>query len=138
DRGRVWLRATAPDGTGYDTMQRFMDELAAAAAERAPEALMMTQVPGAGGAPGVAGAVNNGFVRMFLEDQSRRERSQQEIAADLQSLAREFTGARVNVTQEASIGERRSTSSGVQFVVQAPELDMLREAVPDFVARARA
>ena len=30
DRGRLWVRASAPDGVGYDYMQAFMDELATA------------------------------------------------------------------------------------------------------------
>ncbi len=137
DRGRVWVRATAPEGVSYDYMQRFMDEVAAVTGERVPEAhVMMTQVPGAGGNGG-SGAVNNGFVRLFLGEKSERTRSQQEIAADLRSLAREFTAARVNVTQEASMGERRSQSSGVEFVLQAPTLDMLHEVLPVFVAKAQ-
>jgi multidrug efflux pump len=139
DRGHVWIRAAAADGASYEYMQRFMDELAHAAARRVPEAhLLMTQVPGTGGVAGAYGAVNNGFVRLFLGDKDRRERSQQGIAADLQELAREFTGARVNVTQEASIGERRSSSSGVQYVLQAPELDMLRDVLPGFINASRA
>jgi multidrug efflux pump len=137
DRGRVWVRATAPEGVSYDYMQRFMDDVAAATAERVPEAgVMMTQVPSAGGNGG-AGAVNNGHVRLFLRDKNERLRSQQEIAADLRDLTRQFTAARVNVTQEASMGERRSTSSGVEFVLQAPTLDMLREVLPRFVAKAQ-
>ncbi|WP_028009130.1 efflux RND transporter permease subunit [Solimonas flava] len=138
DRGRVWLRATAPEGTGYESMQDFMDELAHAAAVRVPEAgLMMTQVPGSGNVAGAQGAVNNGFVRIFLKERDQRTRSQQQIAADLQKMVRGFSAARVNVTQEASIGERRSTSSGVQFVLQAPGFDALRERLPGFVEQAR-
>jgi hydrophobe/amphiphile efflux-1 (HAE1) family protein len=137
DRGRVWVRATAPEGVSYEYMQRFMDDVAAATAERVPEAhMMMTQVPGAGGNGG-AGAVNNGFVRLFLSDQDERGRTQQEIAASLRGLAGEFTAARVNVTQEASMGERRSTSSGIELVLQAPTLELLRDALPAFVARAQ-
>src|SRR6185295_16817520 len=30
DRGRVWVRATAPEGVSYDYMQRFMDDVAVA------------------------------------------------------------------------------------------------------------
>ena len=86
---------------------------------------MMMQVP-SGGAGG-AGAVNSGFVRLFLRDPSERDRSQHEIAASLRGLARELTAARVNVTQEASMGERRSTSSDVEFVLQAPTLELLRD-----------
>ena len=29
DRGRVWVRATAPEGVSYDYMQRFMDDVGA-------------------------------------------------------------------------------------------------------------
>ncbi len=138
DRARLWLRATAAEGVSYDYMQNFIDDLAKAAADRVPEArLMMTQVPGSGGAQGVQGAINSGFVRVFLPDKQLRDRTQQEIAADLQSLQRELTGARVNVTQEASIGERRSGQSGVQFVIQAPDLSTLQEVLPKFLEEAR-
>jgi len=138
DRARLWLRATAAEGVSYDYMQNFVDDLAKAAADRVPEArLMMTQVPGSGGAQGVQGAINSGFVRVFLPDKHERERTQQEIAADLQGLQRELTGARVNVTQEASIGERRSGQSGVQFVIQAPDLITLQEVLPEFLEEAR-
>jgi multidrug efflux pump len=102
-----------------------------------PEAhVMMTQVPGFGGGPGVQGAVNNGFVRVFLKDKDQRERSQHEIANDLQKMARQFTGARINITQEPSIGDRRASTVGVQFVVQAPHLDALREVLPKFMEKA--
>jgi multidrug efflux pump len=138
DRGRVWVRANGSEGVGYDYMQNFMDDIAKATADRVPEAhMMMTQVPGAGGGPGVQGAVNNGFVRIFLKDKSERNRTQMEIAEELRALQRQFTGARVNITQEASIGERRSTNTGVQFVVQAFDFDSLREILPAFIEEAR-
>lgn len=138
DRGRVWVRANGQEGASYDYMQNFMDDVAKATADRVPEAhVMMTQVPGAGGGPGVQGAVNNGFVRIFLKDKKDRHRSQMEIAEDLRVLQRQFNGARVNITQEASIGERRSTNTGVQFVVQALDLEALREVLPRFIEEAR-
>ncbi len=137
DRGRIWVRASAAEGVSYDYMQNFMDDLARATIERIPEAgVTMTQVP-SGGVPGAQGAVNSGFVRVFLKDKSERARSQQEIAEDLRVLQRQFTGARVNITQEASIGEKRSTSSGVQYVVQGPDVEALREALPAFLEEAR-
>jgi hydrophobe/amphiphile efflux-1 (HAE1) family protein len=138
DRGRVWVRANGQEGVSYDYMQSYMDDVTKATMDRVPEAhVMMTQVPGAGGGPGIQGAVNNGFVRIFLKDKSERERTQSEIAEDLRSLQREFTGARINITQEASIGERRSTNTGVQFVVQALDFEALRDALPKFVEEAR-
>ena len=138
DRGRIWVRATAVEGASYEYMQNFMDDLAQATASRIPEAnMMMTQVPGAGGANGVQGPVNNGFVRVFLVDRDKRTRSQEQIADSLRVLQRQFTGARVNITQEASIGEKRSTATGVQIVLQAPDVDALRTALPKFIEEAR-
>ena len=98
---------------------------------------MMTQVPGSGGGAGLQGAVNSGFVRIFLRDKAERERSQEQIAADLQSLTQRHTAARINISQEASIGERRSNETGVRFVVQAPTLEVLRDALPAFLEEAR-
>jgi multidrug efflux pump len=138
DRSRIWVRATGSEGASYDYMQNFMDDVARATRERVPEAdVMMTQVPGSGGSQGVQGAVNNGFVRIFLKDQEDRKRSQQAIAEDLRVLQRQFNGARINITQEASIGEKRSTQTGVQFVIQGPEVAALREVLPAFLEEAR-
>ena len=138
DRGRVWVRATALEGVSYDYMQAYMDDLTQAVIPRVPEAkLMITQVPGVGGGPGIQGAVNNGFVRIFLKDKEERQRTQSEIADSLRSLQRRFTGGRVNITQEASIGEKRSTQTGVQFVLQAPDLNALREVLPKFLEETK-
>lgn len=137
DRGRIWVRATAAEGASYDYMQNFMDDVARATREHVPEAdVMMTQVPGSGGAPGVQGAANSGFVRVFLHDAKDRERSQQEIAESLRFLQKEYTGASINIGQEPSIGSRRG-QSGVQFVVQAPGIEDLREVLPAFLDEAR-
>jgi len=137
DRGRIWVRATAAEGASFDFMQGYMDDLTRAVHDKVPEAdIMMTQVPGTGGGPGVQGSVNSGFVRVFLKDRDKRDRSQQEIADSLRGLQRQFTGARVNITQEASIGQNKSTASGVQFVLQAPNVDALREVLPKFLEEA--
>jgi hydrophobe/amphiphile efflux-1 (HAE1) family protein len=137
DRGRVWVRATGPEGVGYEYMQRQLDALARATAELVPEAhFMMTQVPGMGGGNGVQGPVNSGFVRVFLKDKSQRERTQLQIADSLRVLQKRFPAVRVNITQEASIGERRANETGVRFVVQAVDTTSLEEALPRFLAAA--
>jgi multidrug efflux pump len=140
DRGRVWVRATASEGAGYEYMQGYMDDLTKVVTERVPEArIMMTQVPGTGGAPGAQGTVNSGFVRIFLKDKDERDRSQQEIAEDLIGAVRSMTGARVNITQEPSIGAQRAGSSqGVAFVIQSPTLEALQDVLPAFLEKARA
>jgi multidrug efflux pump len=138
DRGRLWVRARAPDGVSFSYMQSLMDELAAATAQRVPEAaLMMTQVPSGGGGQGLQVPTNNAFVRLFLKDIEVRHRSQGQIVADLRTLQRQFPEVRLNITQEASVGERRGNETGLQVVLQAPELDDLREGLPKFLDELR-
>ncbi|MET0290718.1 MAG: efflux RND transporter permease subunit, partial [Steroidobacteraceae bacterium] len=138
DRNRIWVRATAAEGVSYDYMQNYMDDVSRATREAIPEAdVMMTQVPGSGGSQGVQGMVNSGFVRVFLHDRDKRTRSQQEIAEALRKLQAQFPGARLNVSQEASIGEKRTTQTGVQFVVQGPDVNALRDVLPRFLDEAR-
>jgi hydrophobe/amphiphile efflux-1 (HAE1) family protein len=138
DRGRIWLRATGAEGVSYEYMQGFMDDLTEATTALVPEAqVLMTQVPGAGGGNGVQGVINSGFIRVFLSEKEHRERSQGQIAEQLRVLQNRFTGARVNITQEATIGERRAGETGVRFVVQAPTLADLQDALPHFLDEAR-
>jgi multidrug efflux pump len=138
DRGRLWVRARGPDGVAFDYMQSLMDQLAAAIAERVPEAaLMMTQVPSGGGGQGLQVPVNNAFVRLFLKDVEKRSRSQSQIVEDLRTLQRQFPEVRLNLTQEASVGERRGNETGLTMVLQAPELDDLREGLPKFLDEVR-
>jgi multidrug efflux pump len=138
DRSRIWVRATAAEGVSYDFMQNYMDDVALATRDAVPEAeVMMTQVPGSGGSQGVQGMANSGFVRVFLKDPDKRERTQKQIAESLRRLQARYPGARLNITQEASIGEKRTTQTGVQFVLQGPDVESLRAVLPEILEEAR-
>ncbi|MEJ0035966.1 MAG: efflux RND transporter permease subunit [Gammaproteobacteria bacterium] len=137
DRARIWVRARAPDGVSFDYMQNVMNELSAATAERVPEAeIMMTQVP-SGGGQGLQLPVNNAFVRVFLKDIENRKKSQSQLAEELRSLQRQFPELRLNITQEASIGEKRANETGLQLVLEASELDDLRDGLPKLLDEVR-
>ncbi len=140
DRGRLTVRATGPEGAGFDYMHGYMDRLTELLARQVPETeLLMMQVPGGGGGGGAQGVVNSGFVRVFLPDKGERARSQQDIVDELQKTLRQVPGARVNISQESTIGERRASGGGggVQFVIQAPNLAALEEVLPRFLDEAR-
>jgi multidrug efflux pump len=139
DRDRIMIRTTAPESVGYEYMRDFMSELAQATAGRVPEArMLLMQVPGVSGGVGVQGAINTGYIRVFLSEGKDRQRSQSQIAEDLRALQAQFPAARINITQEPTIGERRANQSGLQFVIQAPDVESLREILPDILQRARA
>ncbi len=139
DRARLWVRARAPDGVSYDYMQNVMNELSAATAERLPEAeIMMTQVPPAA-RPGHADA-DEQCVRARVPER-HREIANGSQAPDIargaaRSLQRQFPELRLNITQEASIGEKRANETGLQLVLEAPELDDLRDGLPRFWTRS--
>ena len=136
DRGRVWVRATAPEGVSYDYMQRYMDDVAAATAERVPEAhVMMTQVP-AGGTGAAAGQQ-----RLRAACSSATGRPRANAAGDRGELPRGSPRVHGGARQRdagSEHGRARSQSSGVEFVLQAPTFEMLREVLPTFVAEAQA
>jgi multidrug efflux pump len=76
------------------------------------------------------------FVRMV--DPSARDVSQMEYADRLQAEMSTLGGARTYVSQEPTISVGFSRGLPVQYVLQAPNLDKLREVVPAFVERAQA
>ncbi|MEM7677992.1 MAG: efflux RND transporter permease subunit, partial [Myxococcota bacterium] len=85
---------------------------------------------------GASSSVNSAFSRVKLTPASERERSQQEIATAVSARLSEMTAARAFVTQSPSIGGGRR-GQPVQFVIQAPNFEKLREALPVFLDRAR-
>ncbi len=132
DRSSLVLNAIAPEGSGFDYMNRYMDELTKIIKEKAPEAERMITIT----APGFGGAsVNSGIIRMILKEPSDRERSQQEILDDLSGQVKQLTGARTFLSQQQTIGGRRG-GLPVQYVIQAQELDDLKKILPGFMAEA--
>ncbi len=134
DRSGLRMSARGPEGATFDYMDRFVDEIAPRVTAATPEldSLITVTSPGFGG----SSSVNSASIRLVLKDPALRERSQMEIAADLEKLVKEFPQARTSISQEptVSVGQRRGLP--VEFVVQAPTLDKLKDVLPRFVAEA--
>jgi multidrug efflux pump len=130
DRSGMRIMATAPEGTTYDFMDRYMNELVSLVEQNVPEidALISITSPGFG----AASSVNSGFIRTRLVDPSERSRSQQEIAAAISREVRHLSAARVFVAQDQSIGGQGG-GLPVQYVIQAPNFEALRDIVPGFM-----
>lgn len=133
DKGRFTIMATAPEGASYEYMTEYIGRIIEDV-DSLPEKeyILSVTAPGYGG----AGSVNTGFVRISLVDLSERERSQMEIADEISARYKDETEARVIVTQEQTIGDRRG-GLPVQFVIQAPNFGKLREVLPLFMEKAR-
>jgi multidrug efflux pump len=76
------------------------------------------------------------FVRTSLVKPSERERSQQEIVSDLSAELSKKTKARAGIVQQSTFGGRRARQP-IQYVLQAPTIDKLREVLPEFMAQVQ-
>ncbi len=122
DRSRITLRVSVPEGTSYESMLAYIDEIADMVQDSVPELKSMQTMVRSG----------FGFVRAFLVDPDARERTQQEIADKLVVDTRRLTRGKILVTQDPTVGDRRA-GQGVQYVIQATTLDKLRSILPEFM-----
>ncbi|MEX2590244.1 MAG: efflux RND transporter permease subunit, partial [Chitinophagales bacterium] len=130
DRGSVRLFSKAQEGATFDYMERFMTELVATIQEEVPESEAIISVTSPGF--GASTSINSGFVRLKLVDASDRKRSQQEIANELTGIVKQMPEATTYVSQEPTIGSKFG-GLPVQYVLQAPNLDELKEKIPPFL-----
>ncbi|MGA7837933.1 MAG: efflux RND transporter permease subunit, partial [Ignavibacteriaceae bacterium] len=128
------ISATAPEGTTFDYMDHFMDELISLIKKDVPESdgIITVTSPGFG----ASGSTNSGFGFVILSPPDERKRSQSEIAGALTGEVSKLTEARTYVVQQQTIGSR-GFGLPVQYVLQAPNFEKLREVLPKFTAAAQ-
>jgi multidrug efflux pump len=131
DKSRLTVSSTAPEGTSYEAMYSYMGKVLSVV-DTLPEKDVIISVTGMGG------GVNSGFVRASLVPPDARKRSQQQIADALTRELRDYTFARTYVTQEQTIGGGRGRGLPVQYVIQAPTLEKLKQALPRFMDKVQA
>lgn len=130
DRSYIRASVTAPEGSSYDYMDRFMTELTTLINDSVPEKkvnLIITS-PGFG-----SSSVNSGRAIISLVEPEDRERSQKEIAEDLTKWTRQFTNARVSISETPTISVNRRGGMPIQYIIQAQNFDKLQEKIPPFM-----
>jgi HAE1 family hydrophobic/amphiphilic exporter-1 len=112
DRSLVLLRISAPQGVSldYTTQQMLRIEELIRPMREAGEIEATFANAGAGG------AASNGFMVMTLAPWEERQRTQQEIVAEVNELTKQIPGIRVFAMQPNSLGIR-GAGSGLQFAV---------------------
>ncbi len=134
DRGRLNFSITAQEGATFEYMDRYITETVEMLKEKVPEkeGIISITAPGYGSA-----SVNSGSINLILKDAANRNRTQQQISDDLTPVVSSLSGARTIITQQQTIGGGRRGGLPVQFVLQAPEFESLREFLPRFVDEAK-
>lgn len=133
DRGELRVNMSGPEGATFNYMDRTIDKIVGQFMEEIPpsERMAFTSVT----SPGFGTAnTNSGFIRVFLTDAQSRERSQQEIFNQINGILRQETTVRAFAQQPVSIGDRRG-GLPVQYVIQAPTLEKLKEVIPPFMEK---
>ncbi|MFT3795705.1 efflux RND transporter permease subunit [Flavobacterium sp.] len=133
DRSFISMNITAPEGASYDYMDRFMNEITDLINDSIPEkkvSLIIT-APGFG-----VSSVNSGRARIALVQPGERERSQKEIAEKLTKWTKQYQEAKTNVSESPTIAVNRRGGLPIQYVIQAPNFEKLREKIPQFMNEA--
>jgi len=134
---RNWMRMsiTAPEGATYEYTDAFLDRFSAFLQDSVPENKVILAVT----APSFAGsgASNTGFIRLVLKDPEERKRTQSQIARYVTRQAARYPDARVFVIEQQTISTGGFGGLPVQFVIQAPNFDALKEKLPAFMDEVR-
>ena len=134
DRNQFRLQMSAAEGTSYDYMDNYVQQMVSFIMDSVPEyrtALSVT-APGFSG----TGSANSGFVRITLVDPEERERSQEEIVDMVGRNLGRFTEGRAFPIQEETISVNRRGGLPVQFVIQNNNFEKIKEALPKMLDAA--
>lgn len=130
DRSFIQMSSKAPEGSSYEYMDRYMTDISKLINDSIPEkkmSLVLTS-PGFG-----TSSVNSGRANIALVQPNERERSQHEIAQDLNRWASAYVGAKSNVSERPTIAVNRRGGPPIQYIIQAPNFQRLEEKIPIFM-----
>lgn len=130
DRSSVVMRMTTPEGSSYEYTHRFMQEISQLVDDSIPEKKVSLVIT-AGGSGG--SATNSGFIRLSLKAPEEREKSQKDIADKLSKWTKKYSNAKTSVIQQPTISVNRRGGLPIQYIIQAPTFEKLREKIPVFM-----
>lgn len=133
DRSFISLNVSAPEGVSYDYMDRFMNELTDLINDSIPEkkvSLIITS-PGWG-----ASSVNSGRARIRLVEPGEREKTQSQIVQELSGWTKQYSEAKVSVSESPTISVGRGGGFPIQYIIQAQNFEKLQEKIPEFMDAA--
>ncbi|MSR02326.1 MAG: efflux RND transporter permease subunit [Gemmatimonadetes bacterium] len=133
DRGMIMVNVVAPEGAsiGYtDEYQKQVEKILS----DVPEIYTMNSMVAFGGGGGGGGRVNTGMLFIRMIDWSDRERSVQDVLAELQPKLSAVPGVLAFGSNPPAFG---GFGQPVQFVVRHPDFDSLVTSMDTLIRRAR-
>ncbi|MFT4566773.1 MAG: multidrug efflux pump [Saprospiraceae bacterium] len=131
DRNTLSVMMITPEGSSYEFMDEYVMNAYEKMAQAVPEAegILTYTAPSFSG----SGASNSAFARVSLTESITRERSQAEIKDVLNKEFKKLPNARAFASERQTIALNRRGGLPVQFVLQAPDFERLREYIPKFM-----
>ncbi|MEP6616852.1 MAG: efflux RND transporter permease subunit [Ginsengibacter sp.] len=129
DRSQFRLQVTAPEGTAYDYMDKYISKLSNFMLDSIPEKQTVLSITS-------MGSINSGMVRVTLADPKERTRSQKEIVAMVNKNLPKFNQGRAFAIEEQTIAVNRRGGQPVQFVIQNNDFNKLTQVLPKFLDEA--
>ena len=134
DKSRLTIFATAPEGVSFELMDEYMKDMMRIMDSMPEKRTALTVTAPSFGANT---AVNSGFSRVALVPVNERTKSQQQVADELTARFKQMSFARTFVSQEQTIGGDRRGGLPIQYIIQAPSFEKLKEVVPKFMQQAQ-
>jgi len=133
DRGTIYLFAKGPDGVGLNYTERQadrMENILIPLLERGEIIALFTVVG--------RWDPNNVFMLAKLADWRDRERSQQEIAADLKPLFADLPGVTSRIFSANSLNLRGASSGGLSVALLGTDYDEIYAAAREYAEQIRS
>lgn len=124
DRSQIVVSLRSPEGTTFEFMRDYSENIINITDSVITENKIMVSRSMSG----------RGFTFITLDNISKRDRSQMEIAEELSKAVRAKTEGRSFVRQTSTFGGGRG-GMPVQYVLQANSLEKLQEFVPKFMQK---
>ncbi len=134
DKSGFRVISTAPEGTSFEVMDDYLLDVLEIL-DTLPEKRAYISVTSPGFAS--SNAANSAFVFLSLVDPADRDRSQDQIVKSLYPKIRKLNYASSFLAQEQTIVVSRSLRGlPIQFIIQAPNFEKLKDVIPSFMTRA--
>ena len=134
DKSSVRISMSSAEGASYEDLRADLLKAIRIMQDSIPEhAFTWGSVPGWGGGGGGASG------RLGMVDIKDRNRTQSEIAADLNKKFKRFKNVRIFSVEEQtiSVGMMSRGSLPVQFIIQNLDFQKIRNVIPEFLEAAR-
>ena len=133
DRSNIRMNTLGPEGSTYEFMEKYMDQLSSYVHDSLPEATRNLSLI----SPSLTSVdpANKGMHLIYFDEPDKRKRTQSQIFQKFSRDISSITGIGIYPFEPPTIGNRFA-GQPLQFVIQSANFDTLTKILPVFLAEA--